>query len=81
MNALALLSGGLDSCLAACLVRDLGVEVEGVTFELPFSRPGSAAEGRAFRIAAATGLSLRVLRLEDDYMSVVSRPRTAGAGT
>ena len=35
IRALALLSGGLDGQVAACLVRDQGVDVQGVVFTHP----------------------------------------------
>jgi len=36
IRAIALLSGGLDSMLAAKLILDQGIEVIGISFESPF---------------------------------------------
>ena len=36
VRALLLLSGGLDSQVAACLLRDQGIDVQGVVFTSPF---------------------------------------------
>jgi tRNA U34 2-thiouridine synthase MnmA/TrmU len=36
MKALALMSGGLDSTLAAVLVKEQGIDVEGINFHTGF---------------------------------------------
>jgi tRNA-specific 2-thiouridylase len=46
-RALGLLSGGLDSMLAAAVLRDQGIEVAGVTFVTPFFGPERARESAA----------------------------------
>ena len=38
IKALALVSGGLDSLLAAKLIQDQGIEVTGVHFKIPFCK-------------------------------------------
>ena len=43
MKALALISGGLDSMLAAKLILDQGIEVIGISFESPFFSAKRAA--------------------------------------
>lgn len=45
IRALALLSGGLDGLVAACLVRDQGVDVLGVVFTHPIADPEPALAG------------------------------------
>lgn len=37
-RGLCLLSGGLDSQLAVCVLRDQGIYVEGMVFDSPFLR-------------------------------------------
>jgi tRNA-specific 2-thiouridylase len=46
-RALGLFSGGLDSMLAAAVLRDQGIEVAGVTFITPFFGPERARESAA----------------------------------
>ncbi len=46
-RALGLFSGGLDSMLAAAVLRDQGIEVAGVTFVTPFFGPERARESAA----------------------------------
>ena len=48
-RAVGLLSGGLDSTIAALLVRDLGVEVYGLCFALPW---GCCSKDKEFHSAA-----------------------------
>ena len=38
MKAIALISGGLDSMLAARVVKDLGIEIIGLHFDICFGR-------------------------------------------
>ena len=68
-RGLSLLSGGLDSQLAVCVLRDAGAEVEAVTFETPFF--SSAAARKA---AAALGVPLRVIDFTDDEIALVKNP-------
>ena len=68
-RGLSLMSGGLDSQLAVCVLRDAGAEVEGVTFETPFFT--SAAARKA---AAALGVKLHVIDFTDDEIALVKNP-------
>ncbi len=68
-RGLSLLSGGLDSQLAVCVLRDAGAEVEAVTFETPFF---SAAAAR--RAAAALGVKLHVVDFTDDEIALIKDP-------
>ena len=45
-RGLSLLSGGLDSQLAVCVLRAAGAEVEGVTFETPFFSAAAKKAGQ-----------------------------------
>jgi tRNA U34 2-thiouridine synthase MnmA/TrmU len=66
---LSLLSGGLDSRLAACVLREQGIEVHGVVFESPFF--SSAAARKA---SEQLGLPLHVLTFTDDIIGLVEHP-------
>jgi tRNA U34 2-thiouridine synthase MnmA/TrmU len=70
-RALGLFSGGLDSMLAALMLRRAGVEVAGVTFVTPFF----GAE-RPRRSAAHIGLDLTELEVGPEHLEqVVKNPR------
>lgn len=69
-RALVLLSGGLDSILAAELLRRLGVDVVGITFTTPFFGSGG---GR--RAAEILGIPLEVVDITDRHLEVVKSPR------
>jgi hypothetical protein len=84
-RALALLSGGLDSMLAAKVVMEQGVEVEGLNFYTGFCveghtralRPskGPARGHDALRVAEQLGIRLHVVDVAEDYKDVVLNPR------
>ena len=68
-RGLSLLSGGLDSQLAVCVLRDAGAEMEGVTFATPFFAPDAARKA-----AAALGIPLHVVDFTDDEIALVKDP-------
>lgn len=68
-RGLSLLSGGLDSQLAVCVLRDAGAEVEGVTFTTPFFAPDAARKA-----AAAIGVKLHVIDFTDDEIALIKAP-------
>ena len=68
-RGLSLISGGLDSQLAICVLRDAGAEVEAVTFETPFFKADAAR-----RAAAALGVKLHVVDFTDDEIALVKNP-------
>ena len=69
VKGLSLLSGGLDSQLAVCVLRAAGAYVEGVTFATPFFQPDSAKKA-----AAALDLPLHVVDFTDDEIALVENP-------
>lgn len=74
-NAIALVSGGLDSVLAARLVQDLGFDVLGLYFTSVFSKSyGNEGNTPAVRVARAAGIELRVIDMGQDYIDLVRRP-------
>ncbi len=77
MKAIVLVSGGLDSCLAALLLKDQGIEVVPVNFQIPFCQEsgGRASCGDASRIAGLLGIDLKVLHLGDEFIDMVANPR------
>lgn len=69
-KALGLLSGGLDSTLAAVLLRRQGIDVTCIAFVTPFF--GSA---RAEKAAAALDLPLIIAPISDIHLEMVKSPR------
>lgn len=70
IRALNLLSGGLDSQLAACLLRDQGIEVDAVVLESPFF---GVAGARA--AAGRLGIPLHVINFSKDITSLLDNPK------
>lgn len=73
--AVALISGGLDSLLAARIVQSQGFKVVGLHVRLPVY-PHTA---RAFRGAAALGIPMAARTIRDDYFQLLRAP-THGFG-
>ncbi len=70
MKAVSLYSGGLDSQLAVCLIKDQGIEVVGVNFVTPFF----GAEDR-FRLSAQQlGIDYHEINIGNIYMDVLNNP-------
>jgi tRNA-specific 2-thiouridylase len=69
LKVLAVFSGGLDSMLAAELIRSQGIDVLGLFFETPFF--GSA---RARKSAEAIRLPLKVIDLTEPHLDIVRKP-------
>jgi hypothetical protein len=83
-RAVALLSGGLDSTLAARLISDQGIEVLGVHFTHPLcsvpARPGREARS-VVAFAASCGIKAVDAPMGDAFQEMVRRPRFGrGAG-
>lgn len=69
VRGLSLLSGGLDSQLAVCVLRAAGAHVEGVVFATPFFQPEGAKKA-----AAALGIKLHVIDFTDDEIALIEDP-------
>ncbi len=72
-KAICLLSGGLDSALAAKLVQEQGSEVVAVNFILPFGQRGKTSAAEA--VAKWLGVELVAIELGDDYLEMLKNPR------
>ena len=73
-RALALLSGGLDSTLAARLILDQGIDVVAVNFVSPFClcrRGGCGAP----EVARQLGVPLKVISAGREYLNIVQKPK------
>ncbi|HRZ86692.1 MAG TPA: hypothetical protein P5287_02635 [bacterium] len=71
IKAIALVSGGLDSWLAAKYMKELGVEVIVVNYIIPFSD----CADRARKIAEDIGAECRVFTLTGEYLAMLKEPR------
>jgi len=86
-KAVALISGGLDSLLAARLMLDQGIHVEGINFYTGFCveghtqairrQPGNAKPKRnnALWVAEQLGIKLHIIEVVEDYKAVVINPK------
>ena len=86
IKAVALISGGLDSMLAAKVVMDQGVHVEGINFFTGFcveghthairSRKGSAPKrNNALWVAEQLGIKLHIIDVIEEYKKVLLKPK------
>jgi tRNA-uridine 2-sulfurtransferase len=70
IKAVGLLSGGLDSMLAARIILDQGIQVLGVSFETPFF-----GADKARRTAEQLKIPLNVLDITRDHWVMLKSPR------
>ena len=85
-KAIALISGGLDSMLAAKIVLDQGIEVEGVNFYTGFCVEGHThairkrqqskpKRNNALWVAEQLGIKLHIVDVVDEYKTIVLNPK------
>lgn len=69
-RALAMISGGLDSILAAKLIQEQGIEVIGICFKSYFFN-----EDEAIRMTAQIGIPLEVVDFSEEHLEMVKNPK------
>jgi tRNA-specific 2-thiouridylase len=75
MKALCVFSGGLDSMLAAELIRAQGIKVQALFFETPFfSSP------KARKSAGSIDLPIKVVDITDRHLEMVKNPKHGYGG-
>ena len=85
-KALALISGGLDSLLAAKVMQEQGIHVEGVNFYTGFCVEGHThairkkdkakpKRNNALWVAEQLGIKLHIVDIVDEYKDVVFNPK------
>jgi tRNA U34 2-thiouridine synthase MnmA/TrmU len=68
MKAIALISGGLDSSLAAKLIKEQGIEVIGLKFKIPFSSSQR-------KPPADLGFQIQELDIAAEFLEIVKYPQ------
>ena len=85
-KAVALISGGLDSMLAARLILDQGIHVEGINFYTGFCVEGHThairrkdrarpKRNNALWVAEKLGIKLHIIEVIEEYKQVVINPK------
>src|SRR5574341_78069 len=75
-KAVALISGGLDSILAARIMMDQGFDIVGLYGTSAFSKSYGAEDAtHAARVTRAVGIELRVMDLGQEYIDLIRRPK------
>lgn len=69
LKAIALISGGLDSTLAAKVIKLQGIEIFGLAFITPFTHP------QVERLAQNIGIKIELVDISLEYLDLVKNPR------
>ena len=72
IKAVGLLSGGLDSTLAARIIRDLDIEVHALYFSQPW---GCCNKVKALEAAEHLGIKFVALQLDERYLEIIKKPK------
>lgn len=74
-KAVALISGGLDSILAARVIMEQGFDIIGLYCSSAFSKSyGNEHATHAAQVSKALGIDLRIMDLGQDYIDLVRKP-------
>lgn len=76
MKAISLFSGGLDSQVAVCLIKQQGIEVEAINFKSPFF----GANDRTIKAAEDLNIKLHTIDFGDEYIDKVLKNPVYGYG-
>ncbi len=76
LKAISLFSGGLDSQLAICVIKDQGIDVVAVNFSTPFF----GANERCRKAADALGTEFHNIDISDEYIPEVLKKPVYGYG-
>ena len=74
-KAVALISGGLDSLLAARLMLDQGIHVEGHTHAIRRRRKTKPKRNNALWVAEQLGIKLHIIDVIEEYKNIVINPK------
>lgn len=73
-KAIVLLSGGLDSILAARHMQELGIEIVCVTYFIEFAMCGGGPKA-AIKAAETLGIPLKIFDITDEYLEMFKNPK------
>lgn len=78
MKAIALISGGLDSILAARVIKEQGIDVTGIFFRIPFlhspKRKEVKPEDLIRKLSGDAGIELVIIGLGEEFLKMVRHP-------
>jgi len=69
MKAIALISGGLDSILAGCLIKEQGIDILPVNFKIPFVKSRISS-----LVADSLGKELKTVDISGDFLKLLEKP-------
>lgn len=79
MKAIALISGGLDSTLAAKIILAQGIEVIALNFKTPFClcdrKSSLGCTNNSLRAAEELGIALKTISIAGDFLEVLKKPK------
>jgi tRNA U34 2-thiouridine synthase MnmA/TrmU len=75
MKAIALISGGLDSILAARVIKEEGIEVIPLYFKIPFCHRIKENAGPSSLVKNNLGSGLKTVDISSEFLKVLARPR------
>jgi tRNA-specific 2-thiouridylase len=78
MKAIALISGGLDSILAAKVVKEQGIDIVPVNFRIPFChriKKGLVEKSVSSFVRENLGLDLLEIDISEDFLKLLINPR------
>ena len=75
MRAIALISGGLDSILAARLIKEQGIDVVPLYFKIPFCHKTKEIPGPLSLVKNNLGLDLEIIDIGSDFLKLIANPR------
>lgn len=78
VKAVALISGGLDSTLAARLIKEQGINIVALNFKTPFclcdKRASGGCKSQSRKVAEDLNLELKIINLTDDFFKILKNP-------
>lgn len=78
-KTIALISGGLDSSLAAKLIREQGIEIIALNFKTPFClcdrKNKNSCAGHALKVANGLGIEFKVVYVTDEFFAILKNPK------
>jgi len=77
MKAIALVSGGLDSILAARMIKEQNIEVIPLNFKIPFChrKKNDKSPDKFSLVRDGLGVELKIIDIGDDFLKLIENPR------